>query len=476
VERKYVLRTPARLTSYRVDYDRELNDEQREVVLEGTGPILVIAGAGSGKTRTLVYRVSRLIESGHDPSRILLLTFTNRAAREMLRRVESLLAVDMRRLMGGTFHSVGNRLLRRFGGRLGLGQNFTILDPEDAREMLEAATSDKKIPTLERRFPKGDVLLDLYSYTINTGRPFTEVLAEHAPHFSEMEAEIVSVFQRYRERKRLGNACDYDDLLLMWKRLLDEVPEAAAQLHGVLRPHPRGRVPGHQPAPGGHRGRDGAGQEERHGRRRRRAGDLLLPRRLVREHPRVPEALPGGEDLPPDAQLPLDARDPGAGQRLDRAQREASSPRSSRPRATSGRSARGRGAAGHRRPGALCGAAPARVARRGGEAPGAGRSSTAPTTRRSSSRSSSPAAGSRTRSARARASSSSATSRTCSRSCASSSIRRTSCPGSGRSRSFRASANARRPRSGRRSARARIRWRRFARSTARPSGAAATRR
>jgi DNA helicase II / ATP-dependent DNA helicase PcrA len=230
VERKYVLKTPARLKSYRVDYDQELNDEQREVVLAGGGPILVIAGAGSGKTRTLVYRVSRLIESGHDASRILLLTFTNKAAREMLRRVESLLSVDVRRLMGGTFHSVGNRLLRRFGSRLGLTPNFTILDPEDARELLEAATSDRNIPTLERRFPKGDVLLDLYSYTVNTGRPFPEVLAEHAPHFAELETEIVSVFQRYRERKRLGNACDYDDLLLLWKRLLDESSEAAAQL------------------------------------------------------------------------------------------------------------------------------------------------------------------------------------------------------------------------------------------------------
>ncbi len=230
MERKYVLRTPARLQSYRVDYDRELNDEQREVVLAGTGPILVIAGAGSGKTRTLVYRVARLIEGGHDPSRILLLTFTNKAAREMLRRVETLLAVDTRRLMGGTFHSVGNRVLRRFGSRLGFGPNFSILDPEDAREMLEAATSDRRIATLERRFPKGDVLLDLYSYTINTGRPFPEVLAEHAPHFSELEPEIVSVFQRYRERKRQGNACDYDDLLLQWRRLLDESPEAAAAL------------------------------------------------------------------------------------------------------------------------------------------------------------------------------------------------------------------------------------------------------
>jgi DNA helicase-2/ATP-dependent DNA helicase PcrA len=230
VERKYVLKAPARLKAYRVDYDRELNDEQRDVVVAGGGPILVIAGAGSGKTRTLVYRVSRLIESGHDPSRILLLTFTNKAAREMLRRVEMLLAVDTRRLMGGTFHSVGNRLLRRFGARLGLTSNFSILDPEDARELLEAATSDRRIPTLERRFPKGDVLLDLYSFTINTGKPFTQVLAEMAPHFAELETEIVSVFQRYRERKRLGNAVDYDDLLLLWKKLLDEVPAAAAEL------------------------------------------------------------------------------------------------------------------------------------------------------------------------------------------------------------------------------------------------------
>ena len=230
MERKYVLKTPSRLKSYRVDYDRELNDEQREVVLAGRGPILVIAGAGSGKTRTLVYRVARLIESGLDPSKILLLTFTNKAAREMLRRVETLLSVDMRRLTGGTFHSVGNRLLRRFGARLGLGANFSILDPEDSREMLEAATSDKNIPTLDRRFPKGDVLQDLYSFAVNTGRPFTEILAEHAPHFAELEPEIVSVFHRYRERKRLGNACDYDDLLLLWKRLLDEFPDAAAEL------------------------------------------------------------------------------------------------------------------------------------------------------------------------------------------------------------------------------------------------------
>jgi len=199
-------------------------------VLAGGGPILVIAGAGSGKTRTLVYRVARLIESGTDPSRVMLLTFTNKAAREMLRRVESLLSVDTRRLMGGTFHSVGSRLLRRFGTRVGLSPNFTILDEEDSREMFDAATSDLKVQTLEKRFPKGDVLLDLYSFTINTGRPFPEVLTERAPHFLPLEEEIVRVVQQYRERKRAANAADYDDLLLSWRRLLAEAPEVAAQL------------------------------------------------------------------------------------------------------------------------------------------------------------------------------------------------------------------------------------------------------
>src|ERR1700716_1958132 len=141
MERKYVLKTPVRLHNYRVDYDRELNDEQREVVLSGGGPILVIAGAGSGKTRTLVYRVSRLIESGTDPSRILLLTFTNKAAKEMLRRVEGLLTVDTRRLMGGTFHSVGNRLLRKFGSPGGPAPQLTNPRPQGARRPLHAATA-----------------------------------------------------------------------------------------------------------------------------------------------------------------------------------------------------------------------------------------------------------------------------------------------------------------------------------------------
>jgi DNA helicase-2/ATP-dependent DNA helicase PcrA len=219
--KKYVLKTPASAVRYRVDYDRELNAEQKDVVLAGGGPTLVIAGAGSGKTRTLVYRVARLIESGVDSSKILLLTFTNKAAREMLRRVEALLSIDSRKMMGGTFHSVGNRLLRQYGEAIGLSPHFTILDSEDAKELMEASTSDRKIATLEKRFPKGEVLSDLYSFTINTERNLSEVLADRAPHFLALQEEIVSVFQRYLERKRAARACDYDDLLLHWKTLLE---------------------------------------------------------------------------------------------------------------------------------------------------------------------------------------------------------------------------------------------------------------
>src|SRR5207244_6552919 len=162
---------------FSLNYEAELNPGQLAAVKAVDGPILVIAGAGSGKTRTLVYRVARLIESGTDPSRIMLLTFTNKAAREMLRRVESLLSVDTRRLMGGTFHSVGSRLMRRFGSRVGLSPNFTILDEEYSREVFYAASSDLKIQTLEKRFTTGDVLSELYSFAINTGRRSPESLA-----------------------------------------------------------------------------------------------------------------------------------------------------------------------------------------------------------------------------------------------------------------------------------------------------------
>ena len=221
--RRYTLKAPTRATkSYRVPYHEELNPEQLEVVMAGQGPLLIIAGAGSGKTRTLTYRVSRLIEDGIDPSDILLLTFTNKAAREMLSRVEELVTIDTRRIWGGTFHSVGNRLLRQHAEAIGYRSNFSILDDEDAKETMDSAVSSLGIKTLDRRFPKGDVLLDIYSYLINTRTPLELHLEENYPHFAIYKEEMVNVFRRYKDRKREANAMDFDDLLVNWKLLLEE--------------------------------------------------------------------------------------------------------------------------------------------------------------------------------------------------------------------------------------------------------------
>jgi DNA helicase-2/ATP-dependent DNA helicase PcrA len=234
--RRYTLKQPAKpQKQYRVRYEEELNSEQLEVVHAGEGPLLVIAGAGSGKTRTLTYRVSRLIEDGIDPSEILLLTFTNKASREMLSRVEQLVTIDTRRIWGGTFHSTGNRLLRQYAEPLGYRSNFTILDGEDAKEMMESAVSSLGIKTLEKRFPKGDVLLDIDSFVINTRTPLELHLEQNFPHFALYKEEIVRVFRRYKERKREANAMDFDDLLINWKVLLDDHPEVSGALKRKFR-------------------------------------------------------------------------------------------------------------------------------------------------------------------------------------------------------------------------------------------------
>lgn len=234
--RRYTLKKPVKAQKqYRVRYDEELNQEQLDVVMATEGPLLVIAGAGSGKTRTLTYRVSRLIEDGVDPSDILLLTFTNKASREMLSRVEQLVTTDTRRIWGGTFHSIGNRLLRRHAEAIGYRSNFSILDSEDAKEMMETAISSLGIKTLEKRFPKGDVLLDIYSFLINTRTPLELHLEQNFPHFAIYKEEMINVFRRYKERKRDANAMDFDDLLLNWKILLDDHPDVSESLKRMFR-------------------------------------------------------------------------------------------------------------------------------------------------------------------------------------------------------------------------------------------------
>ncbi|HVG23798.1 MAG TPA: ATP-dependent helicase [Thermoanaerobaculia bacterium] len=229
--RKYTLKRPDKpQKQYKVAYEEQLNGEQLEVVMAGEGPMLVIAGAGSGKTRTLTYRVSRLIEDGVDPADILLVTFTNKASREMLSRVEQLVTVDTRRIWGGTFHSIGNRLLRRNAEAIGYRSNFTILDDEDSKEMMESAVSSLGIKTLEKRFPKGDVLLDIYSFLLNTRTPLELHLEQNYPHFAMYADEMLNVFRRYKDRKRDANAMDFDDLLVFWKVLLEDHEEVSAAL------------------------------------------------------------------------------------------------------------------------------------------------------------------------------------------------------------------------------------------------------
>ncbi|MEW6409564.1 MAG: UvrD-helicase domain-containing protein, partial [Nitrospirota bacterium] len=145
--KRYILKTPQRANGYLVDYESELNPEQYTAVMAGNGPILVIAGAGSGKTRTVTYRVARLVESGVEPSKILLVTFTNKAAREMLHRAELLIKIDVRRLWGGTFHHIANLILRRHASAIGYKSNFSILDREDTKDLLNNCIAEIGINT-----------------------------------------------------------------------------------------------------------------------------------------------------------------------------------------------------------------------------------------------------------------------------------------------------------------------------------------
>ncbi len=230
--RRYTLRTPSGVPSR---YDAELNEEQRAVVFAGDGPLLVIAGAGSGKTRVVTYRVARLLESGVPPASILLVTFTNKAAREMLRRVELLTGQSTRGLWGGTFHHVGNLILRRHADLLGYDRGYTILDRADARELLDACSADLGYKGRGFRFPSGEVLGDLLSTAINTGRPLEAVLAERAPGLLPMGEAILAVAARYQARKRAMGAMDFDDLLLRWMQLLVEQPALLARYQALFR-------------------------------------------------------------------------------------------------------------------------------------------------------------------------------------------------------------------------------------------------
>src|SRR6187401_2925423 len=183
MSREYTLQRAPIATTINIDYASELNEQQLAAVTASPGPLLVIAGAGSGKTRTLTYRVAYLLENGIDPRNILLLTFTNKAARQMLDRVANLLPVDASGLWGGTFHSIGNRMLRRHGSALGYSSGFTIMDREDQKDLINTVVISAGINPKEIRFPKGDVLAEIFSFVVNTEMPLETLLAEKFPYF-----------------------------------------------------------------------------------------------------------------------------------------------------------------------------------------------------------------------------------------------------------------------------------------------------
>jgi DNA helicase-2/ATP-dependent DNA helicase PcrA len=213
MSRQYTLQRAPRSTSIHIDYAVELNEQQLAAVTAPPGPLLVIAGAGSGKTRTLTYRVAYLLENGIDPRNILLLTFTNKAARQMLDRVANLLPVDASGLWGGTFHSVGNRILRRHGSALGYSSGFTIMDREDQKDLINTVVANAGIDPKEIRFPKGDVLAEIFSFVVNTEKPVEELLAEKFPYFLPLLDKIRDVHGRYEKKKKATNSVDFDDLL-----------------------------------------------------------------------------------------------------------------------------------------------------------------------------------------------------------------------------------------------------------------------
>ncbi len=212
MSRQYTLHA-ARSTSIHIDYAAELNEQQLAAVTAQPGPQLIIAGAGSGKTRTLTYRVAYLLENGIDPRNILLLTFTNKAARQMLDRVANLLPIDASGIWGGTFHSVGNRMLRRHGSALGYNSGFTIMDREDQKDLINTVVASAGIDPKEIRFPKGDVLAEIFSFVVNTETALEELLAEKFPYFLPLLEKITDVHGRYEKKKKATNSVDFDDLL-----------------------------------------------------------------------------------------------------------------------------------------------------------------------------------------------------------------------------------------------------------------------
>jgi DNA helicase-2/ATP-dependent DNA helicase PcrA len=203
-----------------IDYRNKLNPAQYDAVTSVDGPHLIIAGAGTGKTRTITFRVAYLVELGVKPESILLLTFTRRAAQEMLRRATILLDARCEKVSGGTFHSFANSTLRQYASLLGFESSFSILDQGDAEDVVNLLRTQLKFDARERRFPRKQTLFDIFSKSVNTLIPIKDVLKEDYPHFLDTLDQIEQLHTGYTQYKRRHNLMDYDDLLIHLQTLL----------------------------------------------------------------------------------------------------------------------------------------------------------------------------------------------------------------------------------------------------------------
>jgi DNA helicase-2/ATP-dependent DNA helicase PcrA len=212
-----------------IDFKAQLNGDQFAAVTAEPGPLLVLAGAGSGKTRTLTYRVAYLLSQGVRPGEILLLTFTNKAAREMLFRVQELTGIEPRRFWGGTFHSIGHRSLRMFGESIGLAKTFTILDAEEAERLLkQVVESQDKSFFKDKTRPRPGPLFGIISLARNTQLTVEATVSKYFPHYSDISDRLPGFAKAYDLRKREQKVCDYDDLLEHWLSVLRQAPDVAA--------------------------------------------------------------------------------------------------------------------------------------------------------------------------------------------------------------------------------------------------------
>ncbi len=237
-QKKYVLKRTSQTglvkkideARFTINYQEELNTSQFEAASAVNGCYLIIAGAGTGKTRTLVYRVARLIELGYDPNSILLLTFTRKAANEMTKRASMLLDDRCSKIRGGTFHSFANLTLRKYAKAIGLDSNFTILDQGDSEDVINLIRSQDRFLTKDKRFPNKQTLNKVYSLSVNTGKKVEEIIENDYPHFLPLLDKILEIQKIFTEYKRRNNLLDYDDLLVYLREFLHKDSPAVKAL------------------------------------------------------------------------------------------------------------------------------------------------------------------------------------------------------------------------------------------------------